>query len=102
MGLGSRIRVPRSEKTCQVPDPGVEKAPAPGSQIRIRNTVIVYPIYEFLCLKIVQYIVTVKSAHNSEDYLIDSMRSSTGVDCFLGPAHSFLSPACNRAILRQI
>ncbi len=46
MGLGSGIRDPRSgirdpEKTysgSQIPDPGVKKAPDPGSRIRIRNT----------------------------------------------------------------
>jgi hypothetical protein len=32
---------------------------------------------------------------------MDSMRSSTGVDCFRGTAHSFLSPAYNRATMRQ-
>ena len=34
MGLGSGIRDPGSE----IRDPGVKKAPDPGSRIRIRNT----------------------------------------------------------------
>jgi hypothetical protein len=35
---GSEIWDPGSGKNLQIPDPGVKKAPVPGSQIRIRNT----------------------------------------------------------------
>ena len=46
MGLGSGIRDPGSEirdpgsgkNLLRIPDPGVKKAPDPGSRIRIRNT----------------------------------------------------------------
>jgi hypothetical protein len=40
MVLGSGIRDPGSGKNLfRIPDPGVKKAPDPGSRIRIRNTV---------------------------------------------------------------
>jgi hypothetical protein len=40
MVLGSGIRYPGSGKNpFRIPDPGVKKAPDPGSRIRIRNTV---------------------------------------------------------------
>jgi hypothetical protein len=42
MVLGSGIREPgsgiRKKKPFRIPDPGVKKAPDPGSRIRIRNT----------------------------------------------------------------
>jgi hypothetical protein len=39
---GFGIRDPRSGKNLfRIPDPGVKKAPDPGSQIRIRNTALV-------------------------------------------------------------
>jgi hypothetical protein len=39
MGSGSGIRDPESGKNLfRIPDPGVKKAPGPGSRIRIRNT----------------------------------------------------------------
>jgi hypothetical protein len=39
MGLGSGIRDSGSGKNLfRIPDPGVKKAPDPGSLIRIRNT----------------------------------------------------------------
>jgi hypothetical protein len=31
--------IPNPDPRCQIPDPGIEKAPDPGSLIRIRNTV---------------------------------------------------------------
>jgi hypothetical protein len=78
MCLGSRIRDPRSR---------IRKKTYSGSRIQWSNR---------------HRIPDPDPQNKSEYHLIDSMRSSTGVDCFLGPAHSFLSPACNRAILCQI
>ncbi len=43
MVLGSGIRDPRSGKILfRIPDPGVKRAPDPGSLIRIRNTAYEY------------------------------------------------------------
>ncbi len=39
LGLGSEIRDPeKTHSRSRIPDPGVKKAPDPGSRIRIRNT----------------------------------------------------------------
>jgi hypothetical protein len=49
MGLGSGIRDPGSGKNLsRIPDPGVKKAPDPGSRIRIRNTGIQDPEHRIL------------------------------------------------------
>jgi hypothetical protein len=46
MDLGSGIRDPGSGKNLfRILDPGVKKAPDPGSWIRIRNTVQVYKLH---------------------------------------------------------
>ncbi len=56
MDLGYRTQDPGSEirkkNLFRIPDPEVKKAP----DSRIRNTVLIYTFYEFLCLKIIEFI----------------------------------------------
>jgi hypothetical protein len=48
MGLGSGIRDPGSGKNLfQIPDPGIKKAPDPGSRIRVRNTAYNHGLINF-------------------------------------------------------
>ncbi len=61
MVLGSGIRDPGSGKNLfRIPDPGVKKAPNPGSRIRIRNTDIqsIGKINHFLFLNIPLFVFT--------------------------------------------
>ncbi len=62
MVLGSRIRDPGSGKNLfRIPDPGVKKAPDPGSRIRIRNTALeevdeARQGYQQSCLQLAMYV----------------------------------------------